>query len=335
MSEMSFEDAVAELDAAVAQDAGTPAPTPAPVEQATPAPVPTPEGETPAPQVQPDFNRDELGRFARFEPETPAVEETVDTFDGGKFNPDQLPEELRPGWNQLQAAFTQKTQELAEQRKMFEGVDLAEARQAYDFYQQLQDPQYLVQFHGELSQALEAQGLTPAQANAEAARQLGTTAPAVEQAGDALAALRSDPELAPVAEMVGGLQSQLQQMQQQMAQAEAMRAQEQMELAVAGEMLRQESLLREAGMKDEHINAVKQLAPSFDGSLLEAAEAFKSIREQTLTEWLESKQTVEAGVGPVQNPQTVSEIPTQIEDLDTALKAAQGALAEQGITDLL
>jgi hypothetical protein len=140
-------------------------------------------------------------------PRQPATEPAADTFDGGQFNPDTLPPELQPGWKQLQAAFTQRPRRLQERRALeeqasqFEGIDPSAAREALELYTALQDPDYLVQFHGELSQALQAQGLSKAQAEAVAAQQ-------VEQAGgisrgnvsDTLAALRSDPELAPVAD---------------------------------------------------------------------------------------------------------------------------------------
>jgi len=333
---MSFEDAAAALvEAQEADDAGTSlAATPPAPEQAPVAPVSTPEGES-APQVQPDqFNRDELGRFARFEQEQAeaAAEQTVqDTFDGGKFNPDTLPPELQDAWKQLQAAYTQKTQEVAEQRKQFEGIDAAEARQAVELYQALQDPNYLVQFHSQLSEALQAQGLTPAQADVRAAQELGTTAPEVAQAGDALAALRGDPELAPVAELVGSLKSELEALKASQANAEQRYAAEQMELAIAGEFFRQESVLREQGLSEKHIEHVKQLAPFFDGSLIDAAEAFKGLREETLIEYLESKQTVAPGVAPVQNSQTTSEVPTELGDMDEALKAALTHIESAGI----
>src|SRR6185312_3269254 len=100
---MTNAEAVAALqaDEQSAPDPGFAANPPVP-EQAAPA---APEGQ-PAPESATLF-------------ETPAESEG-DTFDGGKFNPDLLPDELQPGWKQLQAAFTQRTQELAEQRKQFE-----------------------------------------------------------------------------------------------------------------------------------------------------------------------------------------------------------------------
>lgn len=49
------------------------------------------------------------------------------------FNPDELPEEIRPRYQQMQADYTRKTQELARQRK--------EAEQAQEIFDALLDPE--------------------------------------------------------------------------------------------------------------------------------------------------------------------------------------------------
>src|SRR6266511_2123467 len=121
---MSFEDAARELEGAIEADNS---PTPPP-EQA-PAPT-TPEGESSAPQVQPHHAASQprdpaSGKFIRQDgtlSDTPEPAPVADTFDGGKFNPDTLPAELQPGWKQLQADYTRKMQEVAEQRSQFEGL---------------------------------------------------------------------------------------------------------------------------------------------------------------------------------------------------------------------
>lgn len=50
------------------------------------------------------------------------------------FDPNQVPEELKPAYKQMQAAWTKKTQELATQRKEFESAN--QKAQAYDKYAQ-------------------------------------------------------------------------------------------------------------------------------------------------------------------------------------------------------
>src|SRR5690242_18392814 len=116
-------------------------------EQAPPESSASPEGETQhAEEVQP-------------EPEQSARAE--ETFDGGKFNPDELPAELQDGWKQLQAAFTQKTQELAAQRAQLEALGDPEVlQQAVDLYGRISDPQNWAQLHGELTQAMQQMGMS-------------------------------------------------------------------------------------------------------------------------------------------------------------------------------
>jgi hypothetical protein len=339
---MSFEDAAAALGSAIEQDYGTPSPTPAPVptEQAPTVPT-TPEGETPAPQVQPEVSslaRDEFGRFMA-RTETPATEPAADTFDEGQFNPDLLPPELQPGWKQLQGAFTRKTQELAERQKtleeqasQFEGIDPSAAREALELYTNLQDPSYLVQFHSELSAALQAQqGLSPAQADAEAARRMEDASGAT--VSDSLSALRSDPELAPVADELTQLRTMVQQMQ---ADREAERAQQyevQRQMAIAGEQIRQEAVLVEQGFNAKQLKRVHELSPAFGGNLLQAAEAFRAIREDALTDFVAQKGAVDVGVGALGGTQTTSVVPTQVETLDQGLEAALEHLRQAGITN--
>jgi hypothetical protein len=60
-------------------------------------------------------------------------------------------------------------QRLSRSRQQFEGIDPSAAREALELYTALQDPTTSCS-STELSQALQAQGLSPAQAEAEAAR---------------------------------------------------------------------------------------------------------------------------------------------------------------------
>jgi hypothetical protein len=331
---MSFEDAAAALEGAIEADNGvtpTPAPAPVPAEQAPVVPT-TPEGETTPTQVQPSqLARDEYGRFTTPSETTPLP----DTFDGGQFNPDTLPPELQAGWKQLQAAFTQKTQLLADERKQFEGIDAAEARQALELYTALQDPSYLVQFHGELTQALQAQGLTRAEAKAEAAQVISEVGGKPQgSVSDALAQLRNDPELAPVADELTQLRQEVSAIRAERETERARQWEAQQQMALAGEIIRQESVLRENGFNEAQIERVHELAAFHDGNLLHAAESYRAMRQETIEEFLAAKEAVSPGVGPLPGSGGTSEIPTHPQDLDEALKAALGSLAEQGITHI-
>jgi hypothetical protein len=138
------------------------------------------------------------------------VDTTPNLFEGTPVNPDTLPPELQPLAKQLQAAFTQKTQALAQERSQIESLGSPdELRQAAELYRNLQDPGYLQEFHAELSRALEAQGLTPGQARAEAARTIEENTAPTTSVSDALARLKDDPELAPLADAFSELRGEL------------------------------------------------------------------------------------------------------------------------------
>jgi hypothetical protein len=136
-------------------------------------------------------------------PETPVVpaEDSPSLFDGTAVNPDELiaqHPELEPFVNQLKAAFTRKTQGVAEQRKELEALGSVEdLQQAAQLYQRMSDPSNWPEIHARLTEALEEQGLTPAQASAEAARQMGAEQPSPGELPD-------DPELQPFREGAPG-----------------------------------------------------------------------------------------------------------------------------------
>lgn len=336
---MSFADAEAALGAAIDADSGAPAPLPAPAPEQAPVAPTTPEG-VPAPQqVQPTptFNRDEQGRFAPRTPEEPTpVADTL--FEGTPVNPDELiaqHPELAPLVKQLEGAFTRKTQALAEQRKQFEGLDPAVAREAVELYTALQDPQYLQQFHQELTSALQAQGLTPAQASAEAARQMDeATGQPGGSVSDQLAALKADPELAPVADAFSQLKAELDAMKaERQAEREAQEL-AQMQMALAGEIVRQESVLREQGFKEKDLDRIHELAAFHDGNLLQAAESYRAMQQELIADYLASKAAAPSGAGPVPGHVTPSEVPTQITTTEQGLAAALQHLAAAGIDTL-
>jgi hypothetical protein len=326
---MSFEDAVAELGNSIESDVSGDAPAQmpsTPAEQTTPST--TPEGET-NPQVQPQFARDELGRFAP----PPAAEPTADTFDGGKFNPDTLPPELQDGWKQLQAAFTQKTQEVAQQRQQLEQFgDLNQVAQAVQLFNTLQDPQALTQFHSELTQALQAQGLSPVHASAEAARQIEESQTAAPDADR----LREEfPELAPFLENQQRLEQRISQFETQAQQRQEAEELAYTQMALAGELQRQEMAIRDANpaYKDQDVDAIYELSSFYDGNLLQAQQRYEQIVSSRIESYLAGKQSASAtgGLGPAANAGTLSDQPEAPHTLAEAQKAAERYLIEAGI----
>lgn len=321
---MTFEAAEAAINDAVAQDSAgeaLPTPTPAapPVDQA-PA-VPTPQGETPG---------------AAPVPVQPAGEDTFTTF-----NPDQLPEELRPGWNQLQADYTRKTQELAEQRRQYSELgDPETLRAAAQLAQQLQDPQNWPALHAELSSAMQEMGLSPAQADAAAAQSLGVPQP--EPQADpfqALEALKDDPDLAPVRGAFDAMKAEVEQMKAELAQERAQAQAEAQHQALVGELQRMESAIRQArpDYQDGDIDAIYELSSFYDGDLFQAAQRYEQIVSERVSRYLQNKGAVAdsqahqpvpgatvAGTQPPETPHT----------LDEAQKEAEAWLRANGLTQL-
>lgn len=104
-----------------------------------------------------------------------SVEEMADSFT--RLDPSTLPAEVRPYYDSMQADYTRKTQEAAPYRKLAEetGLDVDGLRNSAELYSALQDPTQIVAFHKELTDALVAQGLTPAEAAAAATTHVAET----------------------------------------------------------------------------------------------------------------------------------------------------------------
>lgn len=320
---MSFAEAKAALEADESTpDPGFTANPPAPVVPEQAAAPSTPTGQT---EVQPET------------PDTPSL------FEGSQVNPDELiaaNPELAPLVKQLQGVFTQKTQEVAEQRKQFEQYGEPEAVQsAVELYQSLQDPEYLQAFHGELTQVLESMGLSPAEASAQAAQQIAESqqpAAAPELTPDLQQLVQSDPELAPIAKMIAEQRAELQSFKDQQAAREQALEQERYQMALAGEIDRMDRLVRESHPEysEDDMNAIYERASFYDGNVLQAAEMFEADRSRIIEGYLSQKQGA-ASTAPVEGAGTVT-APVQ-EDLATlndAQAAAEAWLSANDATDL-
>jgi len=320
---MSFDDAVSALEGAAEADAQAEANAPslfrpAPDQQAAPAES-APQGST-----------DPSGAA----PEPPAP---VDTFDGGKFNPDELPEELRPAWQQLQAAYTQKTQTLAEQRRQFEAFgDPQSLQEAVELYQTIRDPQNWAQLHQELTQGMAARGIT-APGLTPAAPQAAPEAPVTPDLNQVINQLRADPDLAPVAQIVEGLGQQVKDFQATLDQATEAARQEQMQMAMVGEIQRQHAIVSETypHFKESDIDTVYELALAHDGNLLEAAKALDGYRSTLLSGYLEGKQQIaDTPIAPSLGGQALSQTPQNPQSLEQATEIALETLKAAGLDTL-
>lgn len=267
---------------------------PDPAEGTTPA-VATPEG-TPAEQ---------------------AATAPADSFT--RLDPNALPAELRPYYESMQADYTRKTQEIAPTRQLQSelGLDGEGLRQAAELYAALQDPNQLVQFYNELSSALEANGLTPAQAAQAATEHIQTTmSPETDQS-------LMDPEERRIAEV----EARLAAFEQNQQAADARRMEEIRNMAIIAEANRQESLVRETykDFDQEDIDKVYAMSGAYGGSLIEAAAALADYTSSKVAKILNGKSAVSSdpansplppALAGVTRPQSFGD------DLDAAHRAA-------------
>lgn len=222
----------------------------------------------------------------------------------------------------MQADYTRKTQEIAPTRQLqselgLEGNDL---RQAAELYAALQDPQQLVQFHGELTAALEANGLTPAQAQAAATQHIAETTQ-----GGHDQSWSEDPEERRIQELESRLASFE---QSQQAQQENLRR-EQMQMALVAEMNRQESIIREQHANNPNfgqtdIDAIYEMSAFYGGNLLDAERRYSEIVSEKVAQILNGKGAVAANPAHSPLPPALSGV-TQPQSFGDNLEAAHKA----------
>lgn len=263
------------------QDAATEA-----TEQAahTPAPVTPPAGETTepaAPVEQPA--------------PAPAAQDSPSLFEGTPINPDVLIQEhpeLAPLVNQLNAAFTQKTQGVAEQRKQLEALgSVEELEQAVELMTRLSDPNNWPEIHANLTTALTEAGMSPAEAHAEATRAVSEAQapPATPAAFET-----DDPELAPFVEALKATQAELAELRASRAnEAAAAVANRQREQMLA-EFAQQEAAVKTANPAyaadgNPSMDYVYKLGAFHETNLLAAQQDFEAIKALGIQEYLAAK----------------------------------------------
>lgn len=289
MSEMSFEDAVQALSDA----SNAPEPGQAPVQE-TPAAT-----SQPAPsEVEPTSNQ-----------ETPAPQpESTDSFTN--IDPNSLSPENQQLYRQMQADYTRKLQtEVAPWRSFQEqGIDPDSALQAVQFIQALEtDPQFVQAVHSRLSEALQAQGLTPAQADAVATQQVQES---LEPGDDGWV----DPEVKSLREEVESLRSWREGFEEERAQ-----------YAMAAEIQRAEMAIRQANPEytDEDMARVFELAFAHGGDLVVAEQSYRAMRDAFVGNYINSKGAA-ASAPPVVEGAGHASVPAEGfgDDIEAAHKAA-------------
>jgi hypothetical protein len=293
----------------------------------TPPAASAPEGEGVAPE-QPA-------------PVAPPVEVAAEVVDSGEqfFNPDALDPALVPGWKQLQAAFTQKTQELAAQRKQFEAFGSPEELQdAVELYGRLSDPSNWVDLRQQLDEAMQEYGLLPTEA--------GELAPPAAPALPDLDGL-DDPELAPLAAAVKAalgqnatLEARLQAFEaERIAAYEAQEEQRAYEARVAN-VQQQVADLRAANphYTESDIAQIVKRATAIGDDVAAAAAEHESYWEDRMTRYFQSKQSASApAVQPIAgagvSSETVQEPAGWDDTVEGAVEYLRGLQAE-GLLDV-
>lgn len=296
------------------------------VEESNQTPSPAPEA-VPAPEQGAPVNEAPA--------EGQAPEGTPEEVEVAPFNPDDLPEELKAGWKQLEAAYTPRLQEAAQTRRQIEALGgLDAAQQAVELAQWIQNPENWPAVYEEMYQAMQANGF-----EFEDDVPVAPSTPAGPQFEDL------DPELAPIMSRLDALQAQTAQQQQQLeafyAEQAAQREYAELEfqqMQRLSEMQRQVSEIRTANPSytETDMKAIIELSAFYQDDIHAAQQRYESIVADRLSRYFEGKKApAPVATQPVsgaevtshedQTPETFEEAAEQAEELMRRLQA-EGAL---------
>lgn len=209
-----------------------------------------------------------------------------------RLDPNSLPDEMLPYYRSMQADYTRKTQELAEQRAQYAALEqyggVETATQALQWVESLQNPDNALALHRDLTQALVERGYDVGTAQQIAGQQV-QQAQAEEMDGFEDTSVQ-DPR-------VDELQAKLDQFEQWAAQRE----QAEFENRLQAEMDRQEAELVRANphYTDADLEAIYNLAHSTGFDLSAANQQYQAIQSHLLAGYIERKGTVAPGIAGV------------------------------------
>ena len=235
---------------------------------------------------------------------TPNVEQVVEeSFTG--LDPSSLPEDLQLYYKNMQADYTRKTQEIAEQRKQYQqlteyGIDPNYALEAVGFLQRLDDD--------------------PAFA-ADVARQL-----APQQESPMTVQQPSEDSIPNDSGDYDNISPSLQAELESMREFRSSFNEQQQEQAMLVELQQEETYIREQypHYNDTDIENIYQVAHATDGDLLAAQEVYTSMEQSILNKYLQSKQIPQGLTSPSGGPASVPG--RSFANLDEAHKAAMERL---------
>jgi hypothetical protein len=257
-------------------------------------------------------------------PDAPPQQEVPvqpDTF--SNVDPASLPPELQPVYKSMQADYTRKTQEIAELRKLGDPQQVA---QAMAFLNNLEnDPNTQVQLYQALQSHLQAQGLTPAQADQVINDEMGGS----DYAGNDFTEYGDDEfvdEYDPTVE----LNQRIQTLESRLAQQDAAR----LYASIENNLSSQEAAIRSQNphYTNDDVNAIYKLAHATDGNLVAAREVFEQIRNSTLNNYVNAKGNVNTAGAPLPDG-GLGQQPRKFESLDDPDldRAAEAFLRNRGL----
>lgn len=214
---------------------------------------------------------------------------------------------IEAAYKSFQGDYTRNMQQIAPWRQFAEaGIDPAVAAQSLEFVQALEtDPDFVRAVHGQLSQALEAAGLSPQQASDEANRQI--------QSGEAFQDGSDD----------SPLQREVAELREWKERMEA----EQVQQTMMAELQRAEMAIRQTNphYSDQDVERVYELAFAHGGDLMKAAESYEALRNSFISSYVEQKGTAAAAAPSAAVPVAAasSEEPPDMTDWNTASRAAR------------
>lgn len=171
---------------------------------------------------------------------------------------------------EMQADYTRKTQEVAEQRR--------EAEQAMEFIQALNsDPNFAYQVHAQLTDALQQQGYSFEDASALASQQAGQQ---YDEYGD-------EAFVDPYAEKIQQLEQWQAQQEQRFAVADA-----EARINAGIQAIRADN----PSYTDDDVKDILTMAFAYNGDVAQAADAFKGLRQRVTEGYLEQKSSVPASL---------------------------------------
>jgi hypothetical protein len=265
---------------------------------------------------------------------TPAVDQTEDAPSFTHIPDEALSPELLAVKRSMQGHFTQKTQEVAELRKVQEEFGFespAQLREAVQAYQTLSDPNNWPRLHQELSQHLQSQGLPAGVADQAAAVTLGEAVGDLPEQGS-YPDIESDSDdwdggdgQNALAQQVKQMQAQQEQLVRYIKETEQRQTQEAQLHALATQMTQDEHVIRAAhkDMDEDtlegYIDAVYGLeAAAGDGDLHKAAAQLDDLLGRQASSYLTSKTAAQRVPGPVPGagviPATDEEPPHTLEE---------------------